>query len=526
VRGITSGILCGRSVASFLLIGLLTLAWSDAASARCGDEPGDAAAITAVRAAMEAQCPCAAATDRGTYVRCAKGVVAQAFSQGTLSRSCASSVKKCATKSTCGRPAGFVTCCATTSSGKTKCRVKSTASKCRAPSGGSACASGFSSCCDACGIVGCVPTQTPIPTATATATVTPTYTATPTVTNTPTVPAICVPNVPVTPIAQVPVTLAAGSTQCGGGMLINPPPEPPFAGSVEGDGGALGDLALGCLYSGSLPGLRLPDGATALLDVTGLTLLPLSLTLGGSEGTGPTDCTKGAGPGRKCAKGLPGIDGTGTCNFDSDCGNAHTACAIEPNCFFGPPIPVFNGPLSACVISAFQTDLCGQVNLAPPSATFATALSSRVYLTANVGSPCPRCESGVCNGGANVGEPCTPVGSLQTSIECPPVPASFIAILNVTVPELTSGTSTLAADDDGIFCDGQTVPGAFGIPEARTVTETGSGPTLNGLMLEMSLAGTFCIAPNGTQLESIAGLPGVGALSAVSLVDVSGVLLP
>lgn len=311
-------------------------------------------------------------------------------------------------------------------------------------------------------------------------------------------------------------------------MLSSPDPEPPLAGSVtDGDGMLLGDLSLGCLYAGSLPGLRLPDGATALLDVTGLTLLPLSLTLGGSEGTGPTDCTKGAGPGHKCANGNPGLDGMGTCNFDSDCGGAPSACAIEANCYFGPPIPVPNGPLSACVISAFLTDLCGQVNLVPPQATFATALSSRVYLTANAASPCPRCESGACNGGPNDGLPCTAVGSLATSIDCPPPPASFISVLNVTVPQLTSGVSSLSSDDDGIFCNGQLMPGAFGLTGARMVTENGAGPTLSGLTtLEMNLAGAFCIEASHTTLDGFAGFPGVGAISVVSEVDVSGILLP
>jgi hypothetical protein len=516
---------CRRLIWCLGMTGLVSLGWSAALQAKCGDAPGDPAAIAAARAAIEAQCPCAGATSRGDYVRCAKGVVNAAVADGTLPRNCAGTVKRCASKSTCGRPT-YVTCCRTTASGKTKCSVKKDASKCRAPSGGQSCTSGFTSCCDACAASGCVPTDTPAPTATPTPSLTRTITATPTVTETPTIPPICVPMAPLpTPIAQVPITLGVGSSQCGGAMLMNPAPLPPFAGSVA-DGGnmSLGDLSVGCLYAGGLPGLRLPDGSSAQLDVVGFNLLPLALTLTGSEGSGPSDCTKGSGPGFACANGKPGIDGLGTCNSDNDCA-APTACQPRPNCFFGPPIPVPNGGLSACVISAFRTDLCGQVTLVPPAATFATALSSFVYLTLNADSPCPRCESGVCNGGERAGLSCTPIGTQLTSVDCPPERSTFIATLNVVVPELTSGTSTLTAPD-GFFCDGQMLPGAMGIQAVRTVSETGTSPALNGLSLEMNLAGTFCIPPSGTVVDVLGGLPGVGALSAVGQVDLTALLAP
>lgn len=518
---------CRRLGVCLGLAAIVLVGWSGAARAKCGDAPGDAAAIAAVRAAIAIQCPCASAVSHGAYVRCAKDVVNAAVGNSTLARNCAGKVKKCATKSTCGRP-GYVTCCRTTASGKTKCSVKKDATKCRAPSGGQSCTTGFTSCCDACTSGGCVPTDTPAPSATITPTpsLTRTITATPTVTDTPTIPAICVPMAPLpTPIAQVPITLGLGSTQCGGAQLMNPAPLAPFAGSVaDGSNMMLGNLSVGCLYAGGLPGLRLPDGSSAQLDVVGLNLLPLALTLTGSEGSGPSDCTKGSGPGSSCANGALGTDGMGTCNSDSDCG-APTACQPKPNCFFGPPIPVPNGGLSACVISAFRTDLCGQVTLAPPAATFATALSSFVYLTLNEESPCPRCESGVCNSGERAGLSCTPIGTQLTSVDCPPLRNTFVATLNVVVPELTSGTSTLTAAD-GLFCDGQAVPGAMGIQAVRTVTETGTSPALNGLSLEMNLVGTFCIAPSGTVVDILGGLPGVGALSAVGQVDLTALLAP
>src|SRR5262245_9696923 len=439
----------------------------------------------------------------------------------------APTVKKCATRSTCGRPPGWVTCCRTTATGRTTCKVKSSPAKCTAPSGGQSCSSGYPSCCDACTTSGCASTPTPAP---PTVTSTPTITPTPTITDTPTVPAVCQAQVAVTPLAQVPIALAPGSNQCGGLQLRNPPAAPPLSGSVaDGNGDNIGDLGLGCLYTGSLPPLMLPSGATSKLDVVGFSLLPsLSLALAGSAGDGPTNCTRGAGPGRKCANGAPGLDNMGTCNFDSDCGaNKPTACALEPNCYFGPPIPVPLGALSACVVNTFQTDLCGQIDLATQTSTFATVLASRVYLTFDADSPCPRCEGGQCNSGDNAGLPCAPLGSAQTSIDCPPSAGTFVGVLSVVIPNLTSAVANLAASD-GMFCDGQSSPGAFGLMNAHSVTESGTAPSLVGLTtLQTNLGGTFCIAPSGAEvLDVIAGLPTVGALGVSGNIDLTTLLAP
>jgi hypothetical protein len=494
-------------------------ALGEARASHCGQAAGDDAAKATVRTSIALHCPCAGGS-RSAFLRCAKGEIEQAVAHGPLPAYCASTVKRCVTRSTCGRPPGWVTCCRTNATGRTTCSVKSSAAKCAAPSSGSTCTTGFSSCCDACTASGCAPTYTPTITPTPTITLTPSIT--PTATNTPTIPAICQPVVGVPPVAQVPLTVLMGSSQCGGTALHNPSPAPPLSGAVtDGSGAALGDLALGCLYASSLPGLTLPDGASAKLAVTGSNLL--SITLGGSAGTGPHDCTLGAGPGSTCANGQPGIDGMGTCGSDADCADGPTACTPTANCYFGPPIPVPNGPLSACVISAFLSDLCGRVDLLPPAATFATALSSRVYFTGNADSPCPRCESGVCNGGDRAGLACAPVGSAQTSIDCPPPANRFLAALTVVIPDLTTGTSTLSAPG-GLLCDGQPMPGAFGLADARTISETGTAPGGSSNLLAVNLAGTFCVPPTGTFLDLIAQLPGAGAITAPGQINLNGLL--
>jgi hypothetical protein len=113
----------------------------------------DPAAVAATRAAAEATCPCASATNHGQYVKCVAGVAKAAVAAQTLPANCKGAVVKCAARSTCGK-AGFVTCCRTKGT-VTKCSTKSGAAACKAPKGGTACVGVHPSCCDACTTTGC-----------------------------------------------------------------------------------------------------------------------------------------------------------------------------------------------------------------------------------------------------------------------------------------------------------------------------------------------------------------------------------
>jgi hypothetical protein len=112
------------------------------ASARCDPElEADAADIAAARAAVEAACDCSAASTHGAYVSCAS----QTAKESLVNPSCSKYVKKCAARSTCGKP-GFVSCCITSDKG-TKCKSRKSEQHCTDKGGVvSACAS----CCDAC----------------------------------------------------------------------------------------------------------------------------------------------------------------------------------------------------------------------------------------------------------------------------------------------------------------------------------------------------------------------------------------
>jgi len=90
------------------------------AAAACGDEPGDSAALAAARAAVAA-CPCDTTSHRD-YVRCAGEVTKDLLDTGQLSAACRKAARKCASRSTCGKPAA-VTCCRPRSDGTSRCSI-------------------------------------------------------------------------------------------------------------------------------------------------------------------------------------------------------------------------------------------------------------------------------------------------------------------------------------------------------------------------------------------------------------------
>src|SRR6266849_3966947 len=324
-------------------------------------------------------------------------------------------------------------------------------------------------------------------------------------------------------------TISPGTTSCGGPAL-SPPPAAPFSGEVDNlDSSKRSDLGLGCLYFGGgsgtiLPPAPIPDGTTSVLAVTGVN--GLALTLGPDPGSGPKDCTLGAGPDHACSNGLPGTNGMGACNADADCAGVIGACDLRANCYFGAPVPVPVSALtslSTCIMNAIGVGAEGDANLLTDSTSVSTTLSSRVYVTGNFTSPCPQCVSGACSYGQRAGLGCTAVGSLNTTIDCPPTLAGFNGRLAVALAPISTGTST-ASDPAGHFCAGQTHPGAFG-GQAGTIRETGS-PLLSNLgnLFATTLAGTFCVPSTGNPIiDGLADLPGPGA---VSVPGVASVQLP
>ena len=318
-------------------------------------------------------------------------------------------------------------------------------------------------------------------------------------------------------------TNAPGTTNCGGitsGVTFSPAASAPFSGEIDSDlacTAKIADLGLGCLYIGgggatTVPPGGTPDHATNIFDISGTNLVA-------SNGTSNLNCTKGAGPGKHC------IAGTNTgmaCTLDSNCGGLAGSCALDANCFFAAPLPIPNGSLSTCVVNVVQTDASGTIDVTTGASSTAIPLSSRVYITANAASPCPKCVSGTCTAGLNMGLACSAGGNtLGTSQDCPPLPANFLSPLAVSLSPLTTGavSKTGAA---GNFCPSPPAPaaqlhnGAFGKTNAQCIKEAGSpgGDLRNGLPHPAKLASVFCIPKTGNvAIDPAADLPGPGAFS-------------
>lgn len=133
------------------------LLWGATAyGAPCGARPDDAAQSDAARAAVAAECPCETAASHGAHVSCVSRVLNGRVAGGTLRPACRSAIRRCAARSTCGRP-GAATCCRTAGDGRTRCSVKRSAGQC---SGRETCVGVFASCCDACVAGGCATSTT------------------------------------------------------------------------------------------------------------------------------------------------------------------------------------------------------------------------------------------------------------------------------------------------------------------------------------------------------------------------------
>ena len=147
------------SIAARIVVAAFALVLVNPAPGRAACDPTtdpDKADIANARAAVAAKCDCAAATSHGAYVSCA----AQQADTVLVNKSCAGFVKRCAAHSVCGKRAGAVTCCLTSTNGPT-CKVKLDAAHCTAKQGT---VGSCTSCCDACPTPGngpsCPPTTT------------------------------------------------------------------------------------------------------------------------------------------------------------------------------------------------------------------------------------------------------------------------------------------------------------------------------------------------------------------------------
>ncbi len=284
------------------------------------------------------------------------------------------------------------------------------------------------------------------------------------------------------PAASCPSTLTF-STSVPGGTCGRINDDAAGTGTDLTPGGELGGaiLACGSLYIGGgisgQPPSAVPESSTQVVAVTDGSD-PNACVLGPSAGTGPLDCT-------------------------------------FAGCFFGPPLPIFNGAASTCVINTVATDFSGTYNAATGEESLGVELAAEVFLTGDGAAPCPNCIASLCVGGASPGAACTTSNSLFTSHDCPPL--GSLGAIPIDLSPLTTAT-VVASDASGIFClaNGQTVTqaGAFGSGAglAEYIETNGSSPGPGGG--PTTFGSVFCIDATGSALiDAVANLPGPGAVS-------------
>jgi len=147
----------------------------------------------------------------------------------------------------------------------------------------------------------------------------------------------------------------------------------------------------------------------------------LKFCLSGCDAAGTTPCTAN------------GPTGVGSLNTDT----------------FGPPLPLIAGGVAVCVINVFTAPATGTANLVTGEMNGEVDLHSQVFITSAT-QVCPRCETGTCDSGKNMGHACHVDGSVtvtnslasnktfKLSKDCLPI-GSPVATLTIPLP-ITSGT--------------------------------------------------------------------------------------
>src|SRR5439155_341042 len=172
--------------------------------------------------------------------------------------------------------------------------------------------------------------------------------------------------------------------------------------------------------------------------------------------------------------------------------------------------------LASCNLNVVASDASGTGNPATGDATVDIPLQTRVYITANNGSPCPKCncgtppcsgsgatgctfgpsKGGACSTSSTTGNPATS----NTSQDCPPEVGGglFNGALAVELNPLTTGSASvtnISGTGSGNFCAGQVHAGAFGQRSTQCITETGmaAGDLTDGAPHAAREGVVFCI---------------------------------
>jgi hypothetical protein len=313
-----------------------------------------------------------------------------------------------------------------------------------------------------------------------------------------------VPPPPASPMRLLVAPADAAPRDCGGPGYAGPS-SPPFSGEVIDAGdAAIASLEEGCVYLGggtilqSTSFLRRVEGAFVLeveeaegSDVA--TLLP-------TDAPGRLGCTQGLAASGHCAG---NILGGYPCVVTADCSTGLT-CVPDAQCLTTPPLDLLAGTIPVCLVNVVREDISGTADLTTGAVSATQPLQTRIYLTT-----CPRCVAGLCEErSANFAEACTSPDGTGASVDCLPDYGTYLGAVDFD-SMVTTDEARLAAAD-GVFCAGQTVPGAFGLADAREIVENGArtGDLHDGDSHPGRGAIAGCVLASGNPLiDDQAGLP-------------------
>jgi len=282
---------------------------------------------------------------------------------------------------------------------------------------------------------------------------------------------------------------------------------------LDASGATLADLQLGCVYGAGTPSgtpvtTQLFSGGTfvfAAVQRDG-TLYELR----GTSAPGPLGCSQGPLASSRC---LGGPSHGEACTDDEQCGAVagDATCTRAPRCWATPPLEVasttFPGVvIPVCLVNVVAADVTGTLDVATGALESAYPVDTHVHLES-----CPVCRaaSATCSAGDRAGLACTPQGPDGTSIDCPPAGRDYFGSVRTEL-RATTATASASADAAGTFCEGQDLPGAFGLPAARTIVQRGApaGDLRNGELHEFTHASVTCVPRSrNPTIDLYGGLP-------------------
>jgi hypothetical protein len=292
----------------------------------------------------------------------------------------------------------------------------------------------------------------------------------------------------------------------------------------------------------------------------GASLIPEGLIQDGSTSLFALSCAGGGACDGSCSPPTCNIGPTST----PPPLNSTAPDCTDVGCKFGTPLPI-PAPafpvITTCMLNTWSAPASGTLDLTTGASSTNVPLASDIYVTGNLGQPCPKCSAtgtpsspgtGTCDRGPRAGMACTTTSSTGLTRDCPtggvgsvvtPCPGgpgtpsgcpanncpcgagggnccdgTHVGAIAINLSPLTTGTAS-DTDPGGLFCSevgqGAAQVGCFGSTACRTITESGAaaGPIATGTPASATLASVFCFGFQPGLIDGTINTPGPGAVA-------------